>query len=121
MKLGKEANTAEYTFLYDNELYNIHDVYPTQERFHNFEILEFYRHLGDCAINSENILLAENCIKVVEKVDTQSFESIYLRTSLDKIKNPYKYHLKSFVIIAVLLGIVGLIVWGIYRLFAWIF
>jgi hypothetical protein len=121
MELGKKANTAEYTFLYDNELYNIHDVYPMQERFHNFEILEFYRHLGDCAINSKNILLAESCIKVVEKVDTQSFESIYLRTALDKIKNPYRYNLKSFVIIAVLLGIVGLIVWGIYRFFAWIF
>ncbi len=121
MSLGNEKKTIEYSFFYDTQLYNIHEAYPKQKHFAPFEILTYYGHLGECAFNNDDLELTEKCLDIMKMVDDKYITTTILSMDLENRKHPIKTKFKILASIVFILGIIALIIWGIYRLFTWIF
>jgi tetratricopeptide (TPR) repeat protein len=119
--LGSENGSHDYFLYYDEKQYNIHDVYPKHAHFHPAEIVEFYCHLGESALIKKNITIAEQCSEIAKDADPTSQKVFLFKNLIVHRKNPIKTKLKLLFGFGVLLSIIGLIIWGIYRLFAWIF
>ncbi len=120
MSFQSEEDTVEYNFFYNEKLHNIHDAYPKRAHFHPIEISEYYCLLGECALNHQNIPLAEQCSEITQDVDPKSQKGYLLKMLIRNRKNPGKAKLKLVFGLILILSVIGLIIWGIYRLFAWI-
>ena len=121
MSLGNKKKTIEYSFFYDTQLYNIHEAYPKQKRFEPLEILTYYGHLGESALNNDDLILTEKCLDIMKSVDPTYISTTILDISLATRKHPIKAKLKLLAFAVIVLGIIALIIWGVYRLFTWIF
>jgi hypothetical protein len=125
MELGSEIDDEEdnndYFLLYNERQYNIHNAYAERKYFHPSEIVEYYCHLGETALHKKDMFVAEQCLAIALSVEPQSQRCYLLEMLITEHKNPNKKKLKLLFGFGVLLSIIGLIIWGIYRLLAWIF
>jgi tetratricopeptide (TPR) repeat protein len=121
MNSGGDENLEESSLFYNERKFNIHEAYPQRKYFHPTEILEYYCHLGESALNDKDFLLAEQCAEVAEQINPRNTKVYILKSLISNRKHPTRTRIRLIVGIAILLSIVGLILWGIYKLLAWIF
>lgn len=120
MKYDEETEPGN--LFYYGQTYYIHDAYPNQQHFHPLEISEFYFFLGEYALwNIKDISLAEKCLATLKTIDGRDSKVIHLMMDIKRHKYPIKMKLYRWGLIILLIGIVVLILWGIYKLLAWIF
>ena len=118
----KDDEAEAGNLFYYGQTYNIHDAYPKQKYFHPLEITEFYFYLGGYALrNKKDIPLAEKCLATSLMAGNKDEKNIQLMANIKREKYPIKMKLFRWGLLILLIGIVVLILWGIYRLFAWIF
>ncbi len=101
---------------------NIHQVYPKFKAFDSQVVAEFYFILSQIYKGRNELVIARNCAEIVKQID--STKGLVLETSIDFIEKPWlKWRMRFFmvIIVLVLLGIIGGIIWGIISLFQWIF
>lgn len=120
MKYDEETESGN--LFYYGQTYNIHEAYPKQQHFHPLEISEFYAHIGQYALwNIKDISLAEKCLATLKTIDGRDSKAIYLMMDIKREKYPIKMKLLRWGLTILIIGIVVLILWGIYKLLAWIF
>ena len=120
MKYDKETESGN--LFYYGQTYYIHDAYPEQQHFHSLEITEFYFYLGEYALwKIKDISLAEICLSTLKSIDGRDSKVIHLMMDIKRHKYPIKMKLLRWSTIVLLIGIVVLILWSIYKLLAWIF
>ena len=122
LKLTQDNESEAGNLFYYGQTYNIHEAYPKQKYFHPLEITEFYIYLGEYALrNKKDIPLAEKCLATSLMADNKDKKNIQLTVDIQRHKFPIKTKLFRWSLLILIIGIVVLILWGIYKLLAWIF
>ena len=118
----KDDESEAGNLFYYGQTYNIHDAYPKQKYFHPLEITEFYIYLGEYALwNKKDIPLAEKCLATSLMADNKDKKNLQLMAHIQNHKFPIKMKIYRWGLILLIIGIVVLILLGIYKLLAWIF
>ena len=118
----KDDESESGNLFYYGQTYNIHEAYPKQKYFHPLEITEFYIYLGEYALrNKKDIPLAEKCLATSLMAGDKDEKNIQFMVDIQRYKFPIKTKLFRWGLFILIIGIVVLILWGIYKLLAWIF
>lgn len=101
---------------------NLHDVYPEYKAFDTSMVADFYFVLGMIYKEKNELEIAKNCAKIVSEIDAR--KGLVLKTGIDFIEKPWlkwKTRIMMVLILAVIVGIFGGIIWGITKVFQMIF
>ncbi len=122
LRMIRDDESEAGNLFYYGQTYNIQDAYPKQKYFHPLEITEFYVYLGNYALwEKKDIPLAEKCLSTSIMANNLDKNNIQLMTDIQRHKFPIRMRLYRWGLIILIIGIVVLILWGIYKLLAWIF
>jgi tetratricopeptide (TPR) repeat protein len=121
---AKTLDTDKADFI-TNELFkgsiNLHEVYPHREDFLTKEAIDFYKVLTTVYLDLKKYDKAELCLNALAKFDPKGDDTIRLRARYFRLVNPIRAYSYLMLTISLVLAILALILWGVYKFFAWIF
>jgi hypothetical protein len=107
--------------IYDEEM-NLHTIYPARKAFDFDEINAFYSIRAFIFTKEKNFEMAQKCLQVLEKINSPKTD--FVRAHLKITKQPWIKWLNIFallLIVVAVLALIGGLIWGIVKLFQWVF
>lgn len=120
LSLG-QMSVDQYESIFGKEL-NIHDLYPDFKAFDSYTITKFYVLKTKYYVDLKEYETAKNCVEIVKMLDLNG--SRLLSSMVSYQSDPAfrrKTKLLRVLFLILVISIIGGAIWGIIKLFQWIF